>query len=212
MKKVIMILFMFLFLTGCQVKYTFDADKIEEEITLLNNNSYYDLDSISDSLNQIIDINSDEAAVTGYYNFTKIIGDYKSGIKLDYKYANYTSYKNYSPFLNGCFEKVNISEKNNILTIKTSDKISCSENFDDLEVTIKVKGKLISTNASKKKNNEYIWNLENNENRGIELKVERAIEKKYTSYSYAIILVISIILVAIVSFMVYNKSKRVNKI
>ena len=211
MKKIFIVIICFI-MTGCTVNYNYDIDTNIEKIELLDNNEQYGMD-VKKSINEIIDINGDETSLIGYYTFNPVIGNNESGISLKYTYNNFFDYRLYSQFLK-CYDFSNSSVTENNVNINITSIISCDEKFDNANITLLVKGKLIETNADIVNNNSYTWMVQNNSDKDIILNVNRKIESKSANYTTILIIFIGITfaIVIITAIILVRKKNKNNAI
>lgn len=212
MKKIKYIIFLMIFfsVTGCTVNYSYDFDNNNENVELLNNNSFFGL-NIDDYLQQSIDINSDETSPLNYYEFNKILGDDKSGISLKYKYNSIVDYKEYSEFLK-CYNISNIINTENKVDVNIIINDNCTYNFDQLNLKFTASGKLINTNADKVDGNVYIWTIKEIP-KNIKLTVNKNLKSsKFMLTDLIYIFGFIIVIVIIVTVTLSNKNKRSNQL
>lgn len=207
--KIFGIFLLLFFLTGCTVNYSYDIDNNIEEIELLNINSFYDED-IEKHLQQIIDINSDETNILNYYTFDKLTGSNESGVKLSYNYDSIDDYIKYSQFLK-CYTNSKLKSNENRVNINLIAKDDCDYQVDELNIKLKVTGKLVKTNADRFDNNVYSWNMKD-EYEDILLIVEKNKETKNLSVELIYILGGIIISIIIVSVILINKKNKSNEL
>lgn len=203
MKK-ILILISFILLTGCSVNYSIDIDKNDERIRIIFDDNYI-TGNLDKELDRIIEINSDETSLAAYYKFDKIINNRDVGLNLSYTYNSVTNYKDVSPFIK-CYQNVNININDDIANIDISGFTNCDEQIDNGIISIKVKGKLINTNADKIKNETYYWDF--NKNKDIKLQVDRSHSDDSIKYIIVVGSVVAIILVIVVALFAKNKANN----
>ena len=212
MRKIKYIIFLILFVsvTGCTVNYSYDFDNNTENVELLNDNSFFGL-NIDNYLQQSIDINSDETSPLNYYEFNKIFGDKMSGISLSYEYDSIFDYKEYSEFLK-CYNISNIINTENKVDLDINIKDDCTYNFEQLNLKLKVSGKLINTNADEIDGNVYTWFI-NEVPKNIKLTVNKNSNSlNVVSTDLIYIFIFIIIIVVMVTLILLNRNKKSNQL
>ncbi len=187
MKKLSLLLILVL-LTGCSVDYNLtinENNEFDESIYIQAEN-----DSESQSLFNdpwpikalYSDLDSgeypEELEGVEYYKSNLVLNNNYYLKKLSYKFNSENIYDNNS--IKTCYESfyVNKDEKEKTISLSTSSKFLCMENYPSLnEVNIKINiaNPVVTHNASKINGNTYEWNItrDNYENSGIIIKFKK---------------------------------------
>lgn len=187
--KIMFLIIMILFLTGCECEYnlTINGNNYNEEVILTGDNSeeinsfdtkwevpinkyYYNIGSDSDDTSML----SSEK-----YDYTL------KGNTLTFKYNFNNSSINTSTAIYNCFNSVTINNYEENTIISTSTGAICLDKYPDLKrvvINITVDKEVISENADTSNGNTYTWyiNKDNANNKSIDMLLDNT-EKNTTT-------------------------------
>ena len=175
MKKII-ILLMFVFLTGCSVDYNLNYENgiykekmlmYGESNEIIDGESFIDIKNNYFNKNILVDYSIDTGDIRNedfplYYNTynKKIIDDEKNGLLLYYDYSSYDDYKK-STLINELFYDISISD--NYLEMKNAKNIFLDYPYlDKIKIEFKTDNYIKDINADEKINNSYYWYFDKN--------------------------------------------------
>ena len=181
-RKIIILLFMLCFLTGCEVEYKLqyvnnefiettnltNLEGLEEEVK-----NIYNVD-LSTNYLDISDLSKEEGLDLGYTYYEKHLNE-NNGLTLSYRY-NFLKddYKN-SQIGRTAFPKMNFS--NNILSSgNIKDIFVLYPELEKITIEFKTDKYIINTNADKEENGVYYWFLERNNPERKNIKVSMSDE------------------------------------
>lgn len=196
-KNIILIIVLFLFITGCDATYNIEIynDKVIEEFSIVENNSsiwdrpirstedensedtgesktYRQLVKEEVSRNTQVFVNQGDT----YYKKELISTDNSLGLKYNYTYK-VSEYKDaYLP--KSCFKYFNFIEENQTYILSTSQGFTCFDfykNLDNLKVVITTNHKVEETNADIVEGDSYIWEIDktNSANKSLYLELHK---------------------------------------
>ena len=198
--------------TACSVEYN----------VVINNYSYsediYMKDSFKDFYDEqnwtaeklinyhkyLIDVEMDEPYQLEYYELSPYLDLYNSGAHLFYKNRSFDDF--ILPFYK-CYDNyiVERDSENEIITLRTEGKFLCPEYLnltDSIILNIYSDFELIETNANDYENGKYTWDITNNEDKNIYLKLntnnDNMIEEKKNPINWNFVGLNVMILVAII--------------
>jgi len=218
MKKYLMLLIIIFLMTGCSGKYEIEIynDKVIEKTTALYNKENVSKDPYEHTLD--VALKYDDNGDFLMYETKKNITDGKKvGVELTNNYESLEDFKNYSQIINRCYNANNITDINNIITLKTSNEFTCFDKIEELEevtVVIKSNHKLKSTNADKKQGAAYYWyiNKDNYKEKPISLVLYSNKKVWYYDVLKKLVLIIFVIsgtlLVAFTAYKLYKKNEE----
>lgn len=166
MKKIILLLGICIFLTGCTVDYSLDfsGENINEEIIVKVDGDVYEIEkNISDESDgfyiekELVDSNI--PGVIGnedYHEKTIDVKDGKSTATFKYTY-NYDNF-NDSYIINRCFENVVMFEEEDYYYISLSGAFTCSEE-NDVNIKVTTDRVVMKHNADKEEDGTYYWTI-----------------------------------------------------
>ena len=205
MKKICLLLLVLL-LTGCNSDYEIELNSksVKENIKInINSDELSDYTaeaSIGDDASFLIDNDINPLINNSDVIYEKEIKDTDLGKEVTLKYTfGPDDFKNYSYFLNNCFENVRFDYKGDSYEINLSGNFYCL--YGD-EVNIKIKSDNAIKNANGKKDgSSYVWTIDksNYENVDISLKITSA--SKVRNYIYIGIAIVFGI--AVLLFLIY---------
>lgn len=192
MKKIVGLLLILVFVTGCSDDYVLkiNPNSIEEEINFSIGNDDTEKAILINELFRVTDINyEDDSAMAGYvidrlrnydlspgYNienfYTKRVDGDK--ITLSYIYDEY-NYDNSNVF-NSCFGDVYFDSNEDYYVINGYNQFKCLVK-DKVKVVIKTDYRVINSNADKVDGDKYIWYFTGNNNLDHDLYIQ--VSKKY---------------------------------
>lgn len=184
MNKIIILLLICLFLSGCSVEYNvhidsgivyedtlftvidnIENDNTIDNITANNQSAFFNLYTGRDEFYEVKKINSGEGLL---------------GIKYYYEF-NYNNFVN-STLFSECFSERMFSFNNNEVVLNTGNGLNCMykdgyKNFDELVINVSSPYKLIETNADSVENDIYTWKIteENFSSKSLLLKLDATI-------------------------------------
>ena len=214
MKK-IFIPILLLFLWGCEAKYTihFSNDKIKENITVTLDKTKYTTDDFEQLKNTSFFAIQDPLDSKSYQtNFKETKKAYIGIFEYEYTSSEY----NRSNILNTCYDVHSLVQDEDEYILTTSNIVKCMPfeyvDIDKITIVLKTDYKVIESNADKKKKNQYIWEItnENKENKPIRIIFDR--NQKTTNVSYLIVLaciVIPIGIGALILWLIYKKNDEI---
>lgn len=195
MKKLVYVLFLIIFLTGCDADYniTINKNTISEELQIYENDSNkwnlnVDLFSVSykevieDNLKyklgifideQLADSEEDNKKYT-FYKPKKIKTNDKLGIVYKYIFTNDNYERAYFP--NNCFDNIKLYNEKGYITLSTSKGFNCIEEeygLSNLTINITTKYKVETSNSDIADGRTHKWmiNKNNKDNKNIYIKV-----------------------------------------
>lgn len=168
--KLLVVMILIIFVSGCTVNYNIVIDEdlsiketaiLEESVSYFEENyTYYDSKEIVDSLWNLY-IGDYEAA---NYSYTQTSNH--TGVNVTASYQNLEDYKNRTTIYYQLFQNVDYNIEGDVVTIKATDYYPYNDQdpnrfaIDKATITITVPFEVIETNADKKNNNVYIWNVD----------------------------------------------------
>lgn len=225
------LLFTLLFLvSGCSVNYnltvdenynfienvSFQAENQEESVSIQENSwpvkVHYDDPEIGENPEKIEGVE--------YYQDSILLqnGFYQRNLNYSHSISSFRQ----SHLINSCYEHFYVNESNSSITLSTSSKFLCMEEFPELSnvrVSVTLSQPVLSSNADEVSGNQYIWNINsmNFNQRGLILsfskidnspsKEEKPHEKNSSSMMIMGILFFFFFLFLLFIF-VYNYKKR----
>lgn len=230
--KIFLLLFIFLFCSGCEVEYRL---VIDEQNTFLESFSLRTENATEDEL-----LIEDPFPYKVFYDDPDL-GDYPEKLdgvayyatevlqhglhyekKFQYEFINHQFYR--SSAVRTCYENIYMSEDANLgtMTIRTSSKFLCMESYPNLtNVTIRVhvSQPVITSNADEIIDQEYIWYLnQDNYNKGIFLtiqddevkKVEEETSNEQENHSsyFIVFSLLGIFILFLLGIFIYNYKQR----
>lgn len=212
MKKIILLSFILILLSGCTANYevVIDGDKIKERLTITETDKSI-FDKITDTGWTVRD--SFDALLSGdeFSRQDYSIKSLNSEDQLGVKYSNDSleSLEN-SSVINQCFNNPSISVEDNIVYIDTGE-FECFDlydNLDSIRIVFKTNHKVLDTNADTIENDSYIWNITKDSNKVIKISYDSSITKiNYTAY---VVVVLIFIVLIIGLLLVFRKVKNKN--
>lgn len=237
MKKLIILVTLLLFLSGCEIKYNLlitDEEKIKETISVNIPNetiANYNM-SIPEFLDYYSNIYQQNE---GYENFniTSKEGKSISSITAIREYGSLDEYKNSYSFKSlfntatieriGKYVSFTTSENMFLQSIKNNELVESSEANKTYEISIKFYNEVANHNADKvdEKNNIYTWNINKNTTKdkiyfkiGPKVRYDVKIKDYITNHLFTIIffgvLFISIIIVSLYFYIKIKKSDEID--
>lgn len=237
MKKLIILVTLLLFLSGCEIKYNLlitDEEKIKETISVNIPNetiANYNM-SIPEFLDYYSNIYQQNE---GYENFniTSKEGKSISSITAVREYGSLDEYKNSYSFKSlfntatieriGKYVSFTTSENMFLQSIKNNELVESSEANKTYEISIKFYNEVANHNADKvdEKNNIYTWNINKNTTKdkiyfkiGPKVRYDVKIKDYITNHLFTIIffgvLFISIIIVSLYFYIKIKKSDEID--
>jgi len=196
MKKLVIILFFIIFVTGCDAEYNLTINKatiIEElEIFEKDNSKWHSSDNlfskdyqevIEDNLNYKLGIYFDEQLEDGlnnnpeyiFYKPKKIETKEKLGISYNYRF-NVENYDR-AYFPKSCFDNIKVYDDSGYITLSTSTGFNCMGDeygLSSLTINITTKYHVEDSNADSINGRTYTWkiNEENYEEEKIYIKID----------------------------------------
>lgn len=237
MKKIMLLLLLLLFITGCSANYDIEIynDQVKESMSFINTDSstwdskvQYDLtyrELLSSSVNYpypvSINANIDEndmIKIDGveYYNNTLISDNYQLGQKLEYKKFTLDNF-NESSIIRECYQYFNIIEEENSIILSTSTENLCFHKYpllDNITINLKTNHKVVNSNASSVNGYHYTWNIPKeatDASISITIKKDEYIfnyENEFVKKVVYIIVIVGIILSVSSITYLYLKNKR----
>lgn len=234
MKKIIIILFLCLMITGCSANYnlTLKNNQIKEELIINNYNvsswnegtTTYKM-MVEQALKSNIPIfyqdyvpeNNSKLPNLSYYQISPI--NETNNLGLTYKYLfKEKEYRN-STLLNSFDHKLNISVTNNIISFNESESTLFDKypSLDNLTLKIETSYKVIKNNADKVEGNTYYWylNKEEQNQKSIIFKCNKSeqneSQKTTNNQTINIIYIIIIGFIILMGLLIYLKVKKASK-
>ena len=172
MKKILLLISILLFITGCKVEYNLEINdtNILENVEMTGTDEFFNNYYKSSKLNVVNMIFDEERKSilnnNGYEN--GIIDAEPPYVFANKEYDNITDYSNNTIFFKQYFEELNVVEKDGVISLKTKEFIPINpdriEQYDINASVISIKSsyKVLEHNASSydKKNNIYMWFIE----------------------------------------------------
>lgn len=197
-KKRLLILLSIFLLTGCQAEYNIVIEEniVKEELlvyetnmskwnTIQGNNiltyQQYQQEYKSSPVgiyynDQNVDVETGFNPNRRYYTINLLNESNKKGLSFnnDFGINRYAD----SYIIRNCFNRINISNQNNIMTISTNKELSCMNYIDGLDkitINIKTNYEVLETNATNNDNNTYTWIITKNNytNSNIYIKINK---------------------------------------
>lgn len=219
--KLLIMLIMILFLTGCKVEYQINLDEnlnIEENIKLISANEqdnkiFKEFDLVIPTNKEIDDYVAYKKKLENlnYYNQTQS----NELIEFNYKFNN-EEYVN-SIFVNSAYEFISVIKIKNEIVLSTSKEFllfDLYDNLDEIKVTIKSKYKMIKSNADKEERRNYTWIItkENAYGKNIYLKLDTTkedltlLEKiKEGEYTNVFTISLALFLIGIIGYFIIKR-------
>ena len=188
MKKIILLIISCLLLTGCTVNYnlTIEDNKFTETIKGNVLNEEIKIDENQTDVNIFYDyISKDQPALNNNNDLLYKKNLSKNNNSLDYFYGfTYDEETiNNSRILNNCFENFKFEEKENIYYFMTDGNFYC-DYTEEININVTTKYKVTYNNATKIKDNTYIWVINNDNKEDFELYI--AVDKTNQSNNSAL--------------------------
>lgn len=225
MKKILPLLLLCIFITGCTPDYELKVNKysIEDKATLNIKNNDYEKAILINELFQISngEYTTDQEIGTKVINrlrtsnlspgykidgfYTKDIQNNK--IELSYLYKNDTFQNSY--IFNTCFDDFYYNSTNDYYIINGSGSFKCLIN-KKVKIAIKSDYLVIDSNADKVNGNTYIWNFNTKNNLDHELYIQ--ISKKYKApknNNNNLIVIIAILISGILFYKFIIKKEKI---
>lgn len=230
-KKILIILFLVIMISGCKVEYNLKINKdlsLNEKVTASENTdrmkSRTNLD-VNQSVKYLYKIYKPDFMKDGQYTITS------SGNSTSATVNNtYDSLKDYSTkFSNDIFEFVYDDEDKSKTMMSYSQyalintKATNRYIYDQIDITIEVPFEVIESNADSVRGNKYTWTVraDSDEYKHIVLKFNGERPKNTVSFSFFgkkshigyeyIILIVLIIAILVAAIVLYTKNKKNNK-
>lgn len=164
MKKIIFLLTICSFLTGCTVNYNLEItdNNFTEKITGNVLNSEIEINKNATSISPYLDLLSkDQVAFNNNSNIFYNKKKNKNENKTDFEYTYTFNENNFinSNLLNNCFEYYTFENKDNQYYISLAGKFHCAYT-DEIKVNVTTDYKVTAHNAKEKKDNTYTWTIE----------------------------------------------------
>lgn len=233
LKKIVLILAIPFFLTGCvSAKYTLDIDKdlkISEEVFISATSEYFgsfyknnpitivkEWYNDDEMLNSLIKNNYSHELVTENVTYP--------GVLVKKKYDTLSEYANNTIFKDQIFENVYSITNDNLITLKATgflpyvdDQTDVRFPISNLKINIKVPYVVTDHNADKfnPKNNTYTWEItKETEEKEINLTFDKTKIYVYNLVMYISIFILSLIVIILIflGYKLIKKSKINNKI
>ena len=177
MKKIILILFILIFLSACTATSNIEVDKegkVTEEVVLSENKSNFSSDSYIESMiNSYLELYDYDLE---NYSYEDISDDNYLKIKLKRSYDDICSYFTESSFTKKALSNVSCQELNNTYEIKANiNSLSCDGNclegplVDNIEFSLKLPEVAVFENANESEGNLYMWHIREGELSNINL-------------------------------------------
>ena len=234
MKKICILIFMMIFITGCTIKCDLRIDtnlKVRERLTITENNKV--LGIYNDNLKIIPEQRiSEYENIEGFKQFKlkeELFGsDYTGGV-VEAKYNSLDEFKKSGSFTS-LFSSLSVSEASNVTSVVISDlNYSFFESegepidINDIELNIRFHNKVANSNAKSydEKTNTYTWLISpNNETTSISFDIDKnnkrwdIIMEDFFNDNLVSIIVVSILIIiaSIITIRFYVKNKNANKI
>ncbi len=212
MKKIFILFISILLLTGCnnEIEIDFDNDiqtKINLSFSLNDYNKYTDNKLNNEELKMLVEsIYSEARPINDSYD--ELFKINKSNIKgnnydLEYGYNyTYSNFKNNALFKR-CFDNAVIEDDNNKIYVYLYGESKCGP----FKLKIKSNDRMLNNNSDETSNNEYIWNVKEDNNE-IRFNISKSVVDSKKGITSNVILIIISICIIIFAFILKNKNKR----
>lgn len=159
MKKIIFLIAITLFLTGCSVEYNVTIDEVIQESVSINENIDWNAPAFIDE--QGASETNEKIEGLEYYDIEN--NGFSTTYKYDFTFNNYSR----SRAINTCLKSVSLSEINNEYLLNTSGYFSCMDYYteiEDIKINLTFGDNYIITanNADVVNNNILTWNINRN--------------------------------------------------
>lgn len=214
--KVMFLLGLVLFLSGCTAEYNLNITKNniqEENIIYIENSSR---SNIKEDVENLVNRYTGPTNSLGMYSQSIVQNGNVFGVS--YK-ANYDllGYNDSISFSN-CYDSYKLINDENRIIIATSKKFKCFEKYTELEevvVNLTTDLKVVSTNADTIKEGKYIWNItkENASDKSIRIELDNQVPgKKIDNLSLIIFVGCFIAIILIIILLIFLKNKKNNRL
>lgn len=212
MKKILYLIFILVFITGCNAEYNIEIkDNSVNEKLNISNVSSSKFDNIYIPVNyEDNDYTVYESKLDGieYYNINN-----NNNVTIDYKFK-YNNFQK-STLFNTCYENAVFTIDSYELLVSTSNEFLCYNDYEELDkvkVIIKSNYKYLDSNADEIDGDKYIWyiNKENKNNKQILLRLDTTeSSNKRTLFSSNVMfifffLIIILVLIVILFFKIIS--------
>jgi flagellar basal body-associated protein FliL len=221
MKKIILVLFVLILLSGCTSTSNVivsEEGKVTEEVILSENKSNFPSDSyVKNMIDNYLQLYEED--MEGY-NYEDISDKNYLKVRLSKKFDNICSYFNDSSFVKKALSNVSCKKVNNTYEIKADvNSLSCEGDclegplVDNIDFFLKLPNSAILENADEVENNTYAWHISGNDLNNINLiinnpNIEKVHNKQESNKNiYIIIGVIIFIIILILLFIIYLVKK-----
>ena len=228
-KKILLIIALIFICAGCDVKYTLKIDqdlKVEEYVSATEPDKFFENFPKSSRGKVVADILSQYTDVLNENNYdTKSqVGAFQSGAIVSKSYPDLKTYSDETIFTSQFSDdKVEVTEKDNIVTLRIYGNFSHSEQnqskvpVDTAKIRIEIPFKVTDKNCHEVDGNTYIWNFdEDSLDREIRISFDKSkVAKETKSFDYSYLIIIgAVIVLAFIGYLLYNRigkrSKEVN--
>ncbi len=210
-------------MTGCSVDYTINIDKenAKEKIVAFFNNTTTNQKLIEQiTNNKTLAYYDNDYNESKYYDISQSKDKKNNSLALTYQYVYPIKKLQYSNAIGECFYNKSVIKDQNYITLNTSNGVDCiyrdgQKQIDKLTVHVNTDYKVVETNADKVKDNEYIWNItdQNFKNKSIYMKIDyKSIKKSSLSNHEKIIayIMIFLFLIFIVGLILFRMKQNKN--
>lgn len=227
LKKIIFVILILFMCTSCSVEYNLNINSYnyDENLYLTENHKkvYNDNNWNSEKLlkyhQQMIDMELDQPTQIDYYTLEHYFELLNSGARL---FVKGRSIEDYPLMIYRCYSNYSFENVDNTIILKTSNDFLCSsylESMDEVKLNIFSDFDLIETNANESYNGKYTWDIKNNDDKNIYLKLKinenkKIVEERVTINWNFISLIVGIFLgiIFVTILVIYLIKKNVNKI
>ena len=219
MKKLLLMLFSIIILTGCSAEYNIKFDKnmhVEEELFAYESDDFYSKYEKTSYQKVISSILAPRLGYLNENNYDVLVDSFegKKGAKISNKFNDFNEYQETSKIYKQSVDIISYDEVDGIVTIKAKVSINLAEQnqekykVDKLKLNINLPFVVKSSNADKKSHNTYTWEFDEDNN---EREIEIVFDKTKLNINYKLYIIIGGIILALIIIVIYFKTKITNR-
>ena len=230
MKKILILFFTLILLSGCSIDYTLEFKDFSIDETLEYTVSENEYNNYNNSLNETINKNIYEffeyqpiLAFNDNYQLQHNVekNSIANGLYLKYTYDyNYNNF-NKSYILQECFNNYSILNEDEYYYVSVKGKMDCY--YNDINIKIKSTKKVMYNNANKYKDGYLIWNINSNNKDDVDIvfqiskteandgkESERFKKSKTNVSTYLLTIIVLIVIILTIVFYISYRKKHNN--